>query len=63
MNKYHAIGDYGPLADQCIFRNFYASSPKNVLVMYKEYIIRHHGENLWNKIGYRNVQIFNGWME
>lgn len=62
MNKYYAVGDYGPLGDQSICRNFFASSKENVRLMFKGYVIRHYGEYTWSKMGDRNVEIFKGWM-
>jgi hypothetical protein len=63
MNKYYAIGDYGPLGDQSISRNFWASSTEAVRIMFKGYVIRYYGEYTWSKMGYRNVSIYEGWME
>lgn len=63
MSKYHAVGDYGPLGDQSVCRNFLASSPEAVRIMFKGYVIRNYGEYTWNKMGDRNVQIFGGWMK
>ena len=63
MQKYYAIGDYGPLGYQTIARNFLASSPKVVRIMFKGYVIRNYGELTWNKMGDRNVEIFEGWIK
>lgn len=63
MTKYYAIGDYGPLGYQSISRNFFASSPEAVRIMFKGYVIRHYGEFTWGKMGDRNVSIYEGWMK
>jgi hypothetical protein len=57
MTKYYAIGD------QSISRNFFASSPEAVRIMFKGYVIRHYGEYTWERMGYRNVSIYEGWMK
>lgn len=63
MHKFHAVGDYGPQGHQSIFRNFCASSPESVRLMFKGYVIRHYGEFIWDKMGDRNVEIFKGWLK
>lgn len=60
MEKFHVIGDYGPLADDNIIRNYVASSPKNAEKMFIARIKR-DSEYLWSRMGKGNVHVFAGW--
>ncbi len=61
MNKYHVVGDYGPLGDMSITHNYIASSPSNAKVMFIAKIKREYGDDMWNRIGERNISVFEGW--
>ena len=61
MNKYHVVGEYGPLGDQSIVHNYLASSPLNAKTMFIAKIKREYGDDMWSRIGERNIAIFEGW--
>jgi hypothetical protein len=61
MLKFHVIGEYGPQADSAIIRNYLASSPTNAKTMFVAMIKRVYGDGMWNRIGERNIEVFEGW--
>jgi hypothetical protein len=61
MKKYHVVGDYGPQGDNSIIHNYIASSPSNAKTMFIAKIKREYGEHMWDRIGERNISIFEGW--